>query len=47
MSYPYKKKKSSYKTKEERRKRTQEMDQFKRQLSGLEKRVQEVRKIFA
>jgi ATP-binding cassette subfamily F protein 3 len=38
------KKKSSYKTKEERRKRAQEMDQFKRQLSGLEKRVQEVEK---
>jgi ATP-binding cassette subfamily F protein 3 len=38
------KKKSSYKTKEERRKRAQEMDQFKRQLSGLEKRFQEVEK---
>jgi len=38
------KKKSSYKTKEERRKKTQEMDQFKRQLSGLEKRFQEVEK---
>jgi ATP-binding cassette subfamily F protein 3 len=38
------KKKSSYKTKEERRKRAQEMDQFKRQLSSLEKRVQEVEK---
>jgi ATP-binding cassette subfamily F protein 3 len=41
---PLQKKKSSYKTKEERRKRAQEMDQFKRQLSGLEKRVQEVEK---
>ena len=38
------KKKSSYKTKEERRKRAQEMDQFKKQLSGLEKRFQEVEK---
>jgi ATP-binding cassette subfamily F protein 3 len=38
------KKKSSYKTKEERRKRAQEMDQFKKQLSNLEKRVQEVEK---
>ena len=37
-------KKSSYKTKEERRKRAQEMDQFKKQLSSLEKRVQEVEK---
>jgi ATP-binding cassette subfamily F protein 3 len=37
-------KKSSYRTKEERRKRAQEMDQLKRQLSGLEKRVQEVEK---
>jgi len=36
------KKKSSYKTKEERRKRVQEIDQFRRQLSGLEKRLQEV-----
>ncbi|MBP1697754.1 MAG: putative transporter, ATP-binding protein with duplicated ATPase domain, partial [Deltaproteobacteria bacterium] len=41
---PPQKKKSSNKTKEERRKRAQEMDQFKRQLSGLEKRVQEVEK---
>jgi len=41
---PSPKKKSSYKTKEERRKRAQEMDQLKRQLSGLEKRVQEVEK---
>jgi ATP-binding cassette subfamily F protein 3 len=41
---PLQKKKSSYKTKEERRKRAQEMDQFKRQLSSLEKRVQEVEK---
>jgi ATP-binding cassette subfamily F protein 3 len=38
------KKKPSYKTKEERRKRAQEMDQIKRQLSSLEKRVQEVEK---
>jgi ATP-binding cassette subfamily F protein 3 len=38
------KKKSPYKTKEERRKRAQEMDQFKRQLSDLEKRFQEVEK---
>jgi len=38
------KKKSPYKTKEERRKRAQEMDQFKRQLSRLEKRFQEVEK---
>jgi ATP-binding cassette subfamily F protein 3 len=38
------KKKSSYKTKEERRKRAQEMDQFKKQLSSLEKRFQEVEK---
>jgi len=36
------KKKFPHKTKEERRKRAQEMDQFKRQLSSLEKRVQEV-----
>ena len=36
------KKKSSCKTKEERRKRVQEIDQFRRQLSGLEKRLQEV-----
>jgi ATP-binding cassette subfamily F protein 3 len=41
---PLQKRKSSYKTKEERRKRAQEMDQFRRQLSGLEKRVQEVEK---
>jgi ATP-binding cassette subfamily F protein 3 len=41
---PPQKKKSSHKTKEERRKRAQEIDQFKRQLSGLEKRVQEVEK---
>ncbi len=41
---PLQKKKSSYKTKEEGRKRAQEMDQFKRQLSSLEKRVQEVEK---
>jgi predicted RNase H-like nuclease (RuvC/YqgF family) len=38
------KRKSLYKTKEERRKRAQEMDQFKKQLSNLEKRVQEVEK---
>jgi ATP-binding cassette subfamily F protein 3 len=41
---PVQKKKSSHRTKEERRKRAQEMDQWKRQLSGLEKRVQEVEK---
>jgi ATP-binding cassette subfamily F protein 3 len=41
---PVQEKKSSHKTKEERRKRAQEMDQFKRQLSSLEKRVQEVEK---
>ena len=38
------KKKTKYTAKEERRKRAQEMDQFKRQLSGLEKRFQEVEK---
>ncbi len=38
------KKKSSYRTKEARRKRAQETDQFKRQLSSLEKRLQEVEK---
>jgi ATP-binding cassette subfamily F protein 3 len=38
------KKRASYRTKEERRKRAQEMDQFKRQLSSLEKRFQEVEK---
>ncbi len=37
-------KKSSCRTKEERRKRAQEMDQFKKQLSALEKRFQEVEK---
>jgi ATP-binding cassette subfamily F protein 3 len=36
------KKKSPYKAKEERRKRSQEMDQFRRQRSGLEKRIQGV-----
>jgi ATP-binding cassette subfamily F protein 3 len=41
---PLQKRKSSYKTKEERRKKAQEMDQFKKQLSRLEKRVQEVEK---
>ena len=35
-------KKSKYRDKEERRKRAEEMDQFKRQLSGLEKRFEEV-----
>jgi ATP-binding cassette subfamily F protein 3 len=39
---PLRKKRSLYKTKDERRKRAQEMDQFRRQLSSLEKRVQEV-----
>jgi len=38
------KKKSSFRTKEERRKRAQELDQFRRQLSSLEKRFQEVEK---
>jgi ATP-binding cassette subfamily F protein 3 len=38
------KKKSSFKTKEERRKRAQEMDQFRKQLSHLEKRFLEVEK---
>jgi ATP-binding cassette subfamily F protein 3 len=38
------KKKSPYKAKEERRKRSQEMDQFRRQRSGLEKRIQGVEK---
>ena len=38
------KKKSKYMAKEERRKRAQEVDQFKRQLSSLEKRFQEVEK---
>jgi ATP-binding cassette subfamily F protein 3 len=41
---PLQKKKSSYRTKEERRKRAQEMDQFKSLLSRLEKRFQEVEK---
>jgi ATP-binding cassette subfamily F protein 3 len=36
------KKKSTYGVKEERRKRAQEMDQYRRQLADLEKRVQEV-----
>ncbi len=38
------KKKSKVRVKEERRKRAQEVDQFRRQLSGLEKRFQEVEK---
>jgi ATP-binding cassette subfamily F protein 3 len=38
------KKKSSYRTKEERRRTAQEMDQFKRRLSTLEKRFQGVEK---
>ena len=38
------KKKSSFKTKEERRKRALEMDQFRKQLSHLEKRFLEVEK---
>jgi ATP-binding cassette subfamily F protein 3 len=38
------KKKSSYRTKEERRKKAQEMDQFRRHLASLEKRFQEVEK---
>jgi len=37
-------KKSSSKTKGERRKRAQEIDQFRRQLTGLEKRFQEAEK---
>jgi ATP-binding cassette subfamily F protein 3 len=36
------KKKSNYMVKEERRKRAQEMDQYRRRLANLEKRVQEV-----
>jgi ATP-binding cassette subfamily F protein 3 len=39
---PLRKKKSSYTAKEERRKRAQEMDQYRRQLADLERRVQEV-----
>ena len=38
------KKKSNYRVKEERRKRAQEMDEFRRRLSGLEKRFKEVEK---
>ena len=38
------KKKTKYMAKEERRKRAQEMDQFRRQLSSLEKKFQEVEK---
>jgi ATP-binding cassette, subfamily F, member 3 len=38
------KKKSPYKTKEEKRKKAQEMDQFRKQLFNLEKRFQEVEK---
>jgi ATP-binding cassette subfamily F protein 3 len=38
------KKRPSSKVKEERRKRAQEIDQFRRQLSGLEKRFQEAEK---
>ncbi len=38
------KKKSLYRAKEERRKRAQGIDQFRRQISSLEKRVQEVEK---
>ncbi len=38
------KKRSTHTTKEERRKRAQEMDQFRRQLSSLEKRFHEVEK---
>jgi ATP-binding cassette subfamily F protein 3 len=38
------KKKSKVRVKEERRKRAQEVDQLRRQLSGLEKRFQEVEK---
>ncbi|MGZ3569113.1 MAG: ATP-binding cassette domain-containing protein, partial [Thermodesulfobacteriota bacterium] len=41
---PLPKKKSAQRTKEGRRKRAQEMDQFKRQLSGLEKKFEEVEK---
>jgi len=41
---PLQKKKSSYRTKEERRKKAQEVDQFKRQLSSFEKKFQEVEK---
>jgi ATP-binding cassette subfamily F protein 3 len=38
------KKSSNYRVKEERRKRAQEMDEFRRRLSGLEKRFKEVEK---
>jgi len=38
------KKKSNYRVKEERRKRAQEMDEFRRRLSSLEKRFKEVEK---
>ncbi len=38
------KKKPSYRTKEEKRKKAQEIDQFRKQLSSLEKRFQEVEK---
>jgi ATP-binding cassette subfamily F protein 3 len=41
---PSPKKKPSHKAKEERRKRAQEMDEFRRRLSSLEKRFQEVEK---
>jgi ATP-binding cassette subfamily F protein 3 len=40
----YEKKESKYVVKEERRKRAQEMDQFRKQLSSLKKRIQEVEK---
>jgi len=41
---PSPKKKPSHKAKEERRKRAQEMDEFRRRLSSLEKRFQQVEK---
>ncbi len=41
---PLKKQKTKYMAKEEKRKKAQEMDQFKRQLSVLEKKFQEVEK---
>jgi ATP-binding cassette subfamily F protein 3 len=44
LAFPSPRKKPSHKAKEERRKRAQEMDEFRRRLSSLEKRFQEVEK---
>jgi ATP-binding cassette subfamily F protein 3 len=41
---PLRKKKPSYRTKEERRVRVQQMDHYRRQLANLQKRVQEIEK---